>query len=1416
MDIDFHRCLQAQLANYNIGSFPKELLQNSDDAQCSHVAFVIDYVSNALWHFQSKALTANNFDSLGRFFKGSKENDHTKIGKFGLGFCSVFHVTDSPQVVSGGRGWRVELKDPYNKTLSPELPKMDHWPHDDNLNGAVFFFPLREKAFHGETGASFEKMSIDVLADKFRVLPPVSILFLRHVCNLQVVTISKKKEITFLTSISLPSPISPIRREYFECLTAGKNLNPKTEEFMVREGQKETITWFFSSLGMDEPKVVFSGAKVTIPLTVQMSSPSSLVRRGTLCCGLPLTGIASPLLCDANLELLLDSTRINILWGNKEQCDFNEQRLKRLSTYYVRHFLPFAGPLVVDKDEWPIVPVSQEGPIGFLSNDIIGKVLTGKDKIFPVLHSEPRRMVSMEECAFSFHLTKSLQQTYQVLADKHREITQMTLLGEKTFIILEKVSKSIIVIPKMDPSKFAGLLRHVSPTEFSECVTKLDDVLEVLEYLLADSKASKANITGIPLRWTYKGWSSFSPTSIVYCGDDAQLLLQHSGSDWCIHQSLNAIFTKNATVLTPLVASLKVAALTPVMFSQRLSAMDEAERMKFLKIFWAFVEKECVSKSQDSFCNDPSWLTLPFVVDRKNIILCLKNVHVAVPCDDPIDDFLEKLGIVLLNVMCRPLIGAARGLNGFSGGLASDPNFVVNLLVSFSSAGEKLLLMEKNAAIIRQYLVAHVALMSDPCLKLLKDLKVWKLLSGGVSTLQTGKDVLITNAALFDSFPEASHVLRISGIPLQLIGKIPLPTLNEYEVYAYLLKPEFWIPLEDDNKIALIQTIARNGGKLQELFASVLLPTHHGSWQPVSSIIHGSENTVIGEMLIDVAPEKLLSSNKKVQQIAAVEALQKHFAKFDGASLLAVINVARKRLMDANSEDADVDEAQTFKAVTCAYGEKPQLPVQYQPMWKIFKFVSQHFDKSVLALIKDAEFIPCVKQERINWQLPTASGDNTFVYIFSIQRMSSISFNTYLFETEDCYCCANILQDAKNDLIKCFPPISSFLLRLRTICSKDQSVISIDNRMVMVSHIYHSLDACVKEMKEGQIPANFLELLPASVPFVRLNHRNISMFVEPSSCMLGDDFDPFVPSFQVFARVHPWAGSYSVPQTLPPSVPLMLSGLSRLKGRSLSNTDINQLKNFLTYCGPSLMLLQKDASTYLPDESGEMVVSTQLAYIFDKAVLGKNFNPKGYKLLFPELTPKHFDFAHLSKLGVQNIRQLQKKVESTPSNTTFPKIQERLRHPMFASALSLLSKRIISVDALSKAQLICSKSLCIEWKNQQDVSNVLTALSLSDLQFFVVVESGGQEIPEEDVRQRITSLICEFFAFPATLQWHHVTNLLRTPPLSMKDYLATNGFITLSPEEKENSECEVSESAIMDNAAKRAAIAAAKKASEGS
>ena len=112
--------LKRILENYQDGlAIVKELIQNADDAEATEVSILYDRRSNenhktslinpemkewqgpSLWVHNNKMFTEQDFINITKLNAGTKRSVATKIGKFGLGFNAVYHLTDVPSVMSG-------------------------------------------------------------------------------------------------------------------------------------------------------------------------------------------------------------------------------------------------------------------------------------------------------------------------------------------------------------------------------------------------------------------------------------------------------------------------------------------------------------------------------------------------------------------------------------------------------------------------------------------------------------------------------------------------------------------------------------------------------------------------------------------------------------------------------------------------------------------------------------------------------------------------------------------------------------------------------------------------------------------------------------------------------------------------------------------------------------------------------------------------------------------------------------------------------------------------------------------------------------------------------------------------------------------------------------------------------------------
>ncbi|XP_030491993.2 uncharacterized protein LOC115707993 isoform X1 [Cannabis sativa] len=158
--VDLTRRIREVLVNYPEGTTVlKELIQNADDAGATKVCLCLDrrvhgsgsLLSQSLSQWQGPSLLAYNdavfteddFVSISRIGGSTKHSQAWKTGRFGVGFNSVYHLTDLPSFVSGNY---VVLFDPQGIYL-PNVSASNPGKRIDFVNSSAIsvyrdqFFP---------------------------------------------------------------------------------------------------------------------------------------------------------------------------------------------------------------------------------------------------------------------------------------------------------------------------------------------------------------------------------------------------------------------------------------------------------------------------------------------------------------------------------------------------------------------------------------------------------------------------------------------------------------------------------------------------------------------------------------------------------------------------------------------------------------------------------------------------------------------------------------------------------------------------------------------------------------------------------------------------------------------------------------------------------------------------------------------------------------------------------------------------------------------------------------------------------------------------------------------------------------------------------------------------------------------------
>lgn len=287
----------------------KELIQNADDAGATEVKFLLDWRYSsaekllapgmaemqgpALWIYNDALFTDKDFENINKLAGATKIGNKDKLGRFGIGFCTAYNITDLPSFISrefiaffdpetthlgdlikdkSRPGIRLNLRNnavalsafsdqfkPYQGVFGCTIDKNDRSFFYD---GTLFRFPLRtmRQASDSEICNKFyNEQQFTQLISAFQENASKMLLFLQSVCKISFF------QIAYDQNPSLPNAVFEVEKDILLTLpSTGIPADRLTSEKNNNQGISESDlngSWVFERHQhqhlVDSSRVVF-------------------------------------------------------------------------------------------------------------------------------------------------------------------------------------------------------------------------------------------------------------------------------------------------------------------------------------------------------------------------------------------------------------------------------------------------------------------------------------------------------------------------------------------------------------------------------------------------------------------------------------------------------------------------------------------------------------------------------------------------------------------------------------------------------------------------------------------------------------------------------------------------------------------------------------------------------------------------------------------------------------------------------------------------------------------------------------------------------------------------------------------------------------------------------------------------------
>jgi len=299
----------------------KELIQNADDAESTCVEIIFDWRTHsfeklpdprmqvlmgpAMLVYNDAKFTDEDFQNIQSLGDSDKRETLWKTGRYGVGFNSIYHVTDYPSFISRdrivlfdphanaipkttlaepGRSWRLKAENFWNSDFMKVYEPGGLTPDMTQFDGTIFRLPLRTVAHakHSKIRSEpFEQENVQELLDEFVKSGEEILIFLKSVLFIRVSEINqdgKKHDLLAIATqndqtvrVERKKLLVPLQRNAVALLTTcqskSNNLPAVSYRHIIEVTTPEaqtTSTWRVSSLMRAEGELLNLMQELTV------------------------------------------------------------------------------------------------------------------------------------------------------------------------------------------------------------------------------------------------------------------------------------------------------------------------------------------------------------------------------------------------------------------------------------------------------------------------------------------------------------------------------------------------------------------------------------------------------------------------------------------------------------------------------------------------------------------------------------------------------------------------------------------------------------------------------------------------------------------------------------------------------------------------------------------------------------------------------------------------------------------------------------------------------------------------------------------------------------------------------------------------------------------------------------------------